>query len=109
MDTSTVFTEINVWPDTRLTYDENPLFSQYVPFVIPFLVKNTDAQPNWDKEINAGIALQGHASNYVNRVTEAIRFFMPEPAFIIGFDEFDEDNPSKLIDSFINCKQMLGG
>lgn len=109
VDTSTIFTELNVWPDTRLTYDDNPLFSKFVPFIIPFLVKKTDKQTNWEKEILAGIAKQGHASDYVNKVTEAIRFFMPQPAFIMGFDEFDEHNPSKLIDSFINCKQMLGG
>ncbi len=108
VDTSTIFTEINVWPDTRLTYEKNPLFGKFVPFIIPFLVKKTHTQLNWDKEIGAGIKRQGHASDYVNKITEAIRFFMPKPAFIMGFDEFDENNPSKLIDNFINCKQMFG-
>jgi len=108
VDTSTVFTNMNVWPDTRLTYDDNPIFGRYVPFIIPFLVVNTDKQLNWDKEINVGIAAKGDASEYVEQVTNAISFFMPEPAFIVGFDEFNETNPSELIDKFIACKPMFG-
>jgi hypothetical protein len=109
VDTSSVFTEMNVWPDTRLTDDENPIFSKHVPFIIPFLVSNTDKELNWDKEINSGIAAKGHASNYVKKVTTAIKFFMPEPTFIIGFDQFDQNNISGLIDKFINCKPMFAG
>ena len=108
IDTSEIFKEINIWPDTRLTYDENPIFSKYVPFIIPFLIADTDKQLNWDKEINLGIATTGHASEYVEKVSRAINFFMPGPAFIIGFDEFDDKNPSSLVDNIINCKSMLG-
>ena len=70
---------------------------------------DADKVARWDYEIAKGVAEKGHASEYVERVTNAIRFFMPEPAFIMGFDEFDEKNPSGLIDNFINCKQMLSG
>lgn len=44
---------------------------------------------------------------WITKVTAAIKFFMPQPAFIIGFDEFDENNPSGMIDKFINCKSMF--
>ena len=109
VDLSTLFGEVNVWPDTRLTYDENPLFSTYAPFVIPFLVDSENRGIRWDAEITQGVAQTGHASAYVERVTKALRFFMAEPAFVIGFDEFDEKNPSGLIDNFIKCKQWLSG
>ena len=109
VDTSPVFKEINVWPDTRLTNDDNPIFSKYVPFIIPFLVTDTDKELNWDKEINLGLSTNGHASEYVETVTRAINFFMPEPAFVIGFDEFDDKNPSGLVDKIVNCKSMFEG
>ena len=32
------FAEFHVWPDTRLTSDENPIFSRFIPFVIPFQI-----------------------------------------------------------------------
>jgi len=105
---STAFEDLNVWPDARLTYDENPIFSKYVPFVIPFLVYNSDHQPNWDIEIQLAMATKGHASEYVEKITNLTSFFMPAPSFILGFDKFEEANPSKLIDSFISCKKMLG-
>jgi hypothetical protein len=109
IDAAPMFLEVNVWPDTRLTYDENPLFSRYVPFIIPFLVYNSKQEMRWDYEIAKGVAEKGNASDYVEYINNAIRFFMPEPAFIIGFDEFDETNPSGLIDNFINCKEMFSG
>ena len=109
VDLSSLFREVNVWPDTRLTYEENPLFRTYAPFVIPFLVDSDNREIRWDAEIAKGIAEKGHASAYVERVTNALRFFMAAPAFVIGFDEFDEKNPSGLIDNFIKCKHMLSG
>ncbi|GAB3794867.1 hypothetical protein GCM10028819_09880 [Spirosoma humi] len=109
VDLSTLFPEVNVWPDTRLTYEENPLFSTYAPFVIPFLVDSQNKGIRWDAEIAKEVAENGHASAYVERVTKALRFFMAEPAFVIGFDEFDEKNPSGLIDNFIKCKRLLSG
>ena len=107
-DTSTVFKDINVWPYTRLTHDENQIFSKYVPFIIPFLVYKSEEKTNWDIEINRETNTKENVSTYIDTVTQSIRFFMPEPAFILGFDEFDEKDPSKLINNFINCKSMLG-
>ena len=107
VDTSTVFKDINVWPDIRLTYDENAIFSKRIPFIIPFLVDKSETKTNWELEINNGTATKESTNTYIDEVTQAIRFFMPEPALIFGFDEFDEKNPSKLIDNFINCKSML--
>ena len=109
IDTASAFTEVNVWPDTRLTHEENPIFGSYVPFIIPFLVYDTEEEMRWDYEINKGLSEKGHATEYVESITNSIRFFMPEPAFVLGFDEFDEKNPSAMIDNFINCKQMLTG
>jgi hypothetical protein len=109
LDLSPLFREVNVWPDTRLTYEENPLFETYSPFVIPFLVDSQDRVPRWDTELAQRVGQQGHATDYVEQVTNAIQFFMAEPAFVIGFDEFDEQNPSDLITNFINCKPMLMG
>ena len=109
IDLSALFSEVNVWPDTRLTYEENPLFGTYAPFVIPFLVDSENKAIRWDAKIAQGVAQKGHASAYVERVTKALRFFMAEPAFVIGFDEFDEKNPSGLIDNFIKCKPLLTG
>ncbi|MBO0953293.1 hypothetical protein [Fibrella forsythiae] len=109
VDTAAIFTEFNLWPDRRLIYEENPLFSTYVPFIIPFLVHKSAKRIRWDQQIEQGVARQGHASDYVESINNSIRFFMPEPAFIIGFDEFDETNPSKLIDNFIKCKSMFSG
>lgn len=107
VDLGTSFNQLNVWPDTRLTYEENSIFSKYVPFIIPFLVYKNDEQIKWDQELNIEIALNGHASKYVESITNLTRFMMPEPSFILGFDEFDEQNPSKLIENFIKCKSML--
>lgn len=108
VDPSASFNDIMVWPDTRLTNDENPIFSKYVPYVIPFLIYNSPEQTKWDIEIALGMALKGNASEYVGQITNLTRFIMPEPSFVLGFDKFDESNPSKLIDNFINCKQLLG-
>lgn len=108
VDPSSAFKDITVWPDTRLTYEENPIFSKYVPFVIPFLVYKPTKELNWDIEIALGMATKGNASDYVGQITNMTRFIMPEPSFVLGFDKFDETNPSRLIDNFINCKQLLG-
>lgn len=106
-DPSLTFQDIMVWPDTRLTNDENPVFSKFVPFVIPFLVYNPTEELNWDNEIALGIKTNGNASDYVEQITQMTRFLLPEPSFVLGFDEFDEKNPSKLIDNFINCKLLI--
>jgi hypothetical protein len=108
VDPSSSFKDVMVWPDTRLTNEENPIFSKYVPFIIPFLVYRMTEQTNWDIEITLGMETKGNASEYVEQITNLTRFMMPEPSFILGFDEFEETNTSRLIDNFINCKQLLG-
>ena len=108
VDPSAAFKDILVWPDTRLSYKENPVFSKYVPFVIPFLVYKTTEQPNWEHEINLAMATLGNASEYVEQITNLSRFILPEPSFVLGFDKLEETNPEQLIENFINCKGMLG-
>lgn len=108
VDPSPAFKNGMVWPDTRLTYDKNPIFSQYVPFVIPFLAHKFTGQANWDIEINLDMATNANAAGFVEQVTHLTRFIMPAPSFVLGFDKFDEANPSKLIDHFILCKKLLG-
>lgn len=104
---SNSFKDMMVWSDTRLTYDENPIFGKYVPFIIPFLVYKSENQIQWDVDLAKDIQLNGNASNYVNCITDMTRFLMPEPSFILGFDEFDEQNPTKLIQNFIDCKKLI--
>jgi hypothetical protein len=108
MGASSAFKEMHVWPDSRLSYEENPGFSKYVPFIIPFLVLKSEQQTNWDAAISTSKITNGYATEYLEEVTNAIRFFMPAPAFVLGFDEFDGTNPSGLIDKFVNSKPMLG-
>ena len=107
VDPSSAFKDIVVWPDTRLTSEESPIFSKYVPFVIPFLVYKMKEQTTWDVEIALGLKTKGNASAFVGQITNLARFLMPEPSFILGFDQFYETNPSRLIDNFINCKKLL--
>ena len=109
VDPSPAFKTLNVWPDSRLSFEENPVFSKYVPFVVPFLVYKTAAPIEWDLQIEKAMKAHGNAGDYVNSVTEALRFLMPSPSFILGFDEFKEENPSKLIDHFIRFLPRLQG
>jgi hypothetical protein len=99
--------DVIVWPDTRLTFQQNPIFSKYVPFVYPFLVHNTKTEIKWYDRITEEMAQIGHASAYVESVTQNLRFLLPEPSFVLGLEEFDEGSPSKLIDVFINAKPVL--
>jgi hypothetical protein len=105
---SSAFNELKIWPDTRLTYEENPAFGKYVPFIIPFLALRLEHSTHWDTAIRTSKITNGYATEYLEEVTNAIRFFMPAPAFVLGFDEYDGTNPSGLIDKFIACKPMLG-
>jgi hypothetical protein len=108
MGASSTFKEMQVWPDSRLSFEENPGFSKYVPFIIPFLALKSEQSTNWDTAISTSKITNGYATEYLEEVTNAIRFFMPAPAFVLGFDEFDGTNPSGLIDKFVACKSMLG-
>ncbi|WP_143774456.1 hypothetical protein [Niastella vici] len=108
MNAASAFNELKVWPDTRLTYEENPALSKFVPFIIPFLTLKSEQSTNWDMAQKTTKITNGYATEYLEEVTSAIRFFMPAPAFVLGFDEFNGANPSALIDKFIACKPLLG-
>ena len=103
----TSFSEFHVWPDTRLTSAENPVFSRYIPFVLPFLVRKGPAALRWDAEFAAAEGDPDRIQPYLEAVTEAIRFVQPAPAFVLGFGEFDDQQPERLIEEFMNCRAML--
>lgn len=102
------FEELHMWPDTRLSTDENPIFARYVPFVIPFLASPGSETLEWDAKIEENMKLKGNASDFVESITQAARFLMPAPGFVLGFDEFNENKPEKLIDRFVNFIQAQG-
>ena len=101
------FSEFHVWPDTRLTTDENPIFGRFVPFVIPFLVRKDPELLRWDKEFAAAADDKARLAPYLKAVNEAIKFVQPAPAFVLGFDEFNEKQPEQLVEKFISCRDML--
>ncbi|TDN37997.1 hypothetical protein E4631_16905 [Hymenobacter sp. UV11] len=101
------FAEFHVWPDTRLTSVENPVFSHYIPFVLPFLVRKGPAALRWDAEFAAAEGDAARLQPYLKAVTEAIRFVQPAPAFVLGFGEFDEQQPERLIEEFMSCRDLL--
>ena len=101
------FAEFHVWPDARLTSPENPVFSHYIPFVLPFLVRKSPAALRWDAELAAAAGNKETFGRYLDQVNEAIRFVQPAPAFILGFDEFDETQPEQLIDRFLSVRDSL--
>jgi hypothetical protein len=109
VDPSPAFKSLNIWPDSRLSFEENPVFSKYVPFIVPFLVHKTSEPIQWDLQIEKAMKAHGNPGDYVNSVTEALRFLMPSPSFVLGFDEFNEENPSKLIEHFIRFLPRLQG
>lgn len=102
------FAEFHPWPDARLTSDENPIFSRFIPFVLPFLVRKDPDALRWDAEMAA--AAEGDKNSlslYLKAVTEVIHFVQPAPAFVLGFGEFDEQQPEQLIEKFLSCRDML--
>jgi hypothetical protein len=101
------FAEFQVWPDTRLTSVVNPVFSHYIPFVLPFLVRKGPAALRWDAEFAAAAGDPVRIQPYLEAVTEAIRFVQPAPAFVLGFGEFDEQQPEQLIEKFMSCRDLL--
>jgi hypothetical protein len=101
------FSEFHVWPDTRLTSPENPVFSHYIPFVLPFLVRKGPAPLRWDAELANAAGNAARLQPYLDAVNEAIRFVQPSPAFVLGFGEFDEQQPERLIERFMECRAML--
>ena len=101
------FAEFHVWPDTRLTTDENPIFGRFVPFIIPFLVRKDPELLRWDKEFAAAEGDKNRISPYLKAVNAAIKFVQPAPAFVLGFGEFDEQQPELLVEKFLSCRDML--
>ena len=101
------FSEFHVWPDARLTSAENPVFSHYIPFVLPFLVRKGPATLRWDAEFAAAQGDPERVQPYLEAVTEAIRFVQPAPAFVLGFGEFSDQQPNRLIDEFMSCRDLL--
>ena len=101
------FAEFHPWPDARLTSVENPVFSYYIPFVLPFLVRRGPAALRWDAEVAAAAGDAARLRPYLEAVTEAIRFVQPAPAFVLGFGEFEENQPERLVESFMSCRDQL--
>ncbi|WP_223650049.1 hypothetical protein [Hymenobacter psoromatis] len=101
------FSEFHVWPDERLTSAENPVFSHYIPFILPFLVRKGPAALRWDTEFAAAQGDPERVQPYLEAVTEAIRFVQPAPAFVLGFGEFSDQQPNCLIDEFMSCRELL--
>ena len=101
------FAEYHRWPDTRLTTDENPIFGRFVPFVIPFLVRKDPELLRWDKELAAAAGNKARLAPYLKAVNEAIRFVQPAPAFVLGFGEFDEQQPEQLVEKFLAYLDVL--
>lgn len=101
------FAEFHIWPDTRLTTDENPIFGRFVPFVIPFLVRKDPDALRWDAEFTAANHDPALLNTYLETVNRAIKFVQPTPAFVLGFEEFNEQQPEKLIEHFLGCRDLL--
>ncbi len=102
------FSAFHVWPDTRLTSEENPVFSHYIPFVLPFLVRKGPAALRWDAEFAAAAAGTPEGIQpYLEAVVTALRFVQPAPAFVLGFAEFDEQQPERVIERFMSCRDTL--
>ena len=101
------FAEFHLWPDTRLTTDENPIFGRFAPFVIPFLVRKDPELLRWDAEFTAAEGGNSRLRSYLDAVNAATKFVQPAPAFVLGFDEFDERRPEQLIEKFLSCRDLL--
>ena len=101
------FAAYNVWPDPRLTTAENPVFSRYIPFVLPFLVRKSPEALRWDAEFAAANGDRERIGWYLEAVNEAIRCVQPAPAFVLGFGEFNEQQPEQLIEKFMSCRNLL--
>jgi len=101
------FAEYNVWPDARLTTAQNPIFGKYVPFVLPFLVRKAPNALRWDAEMGAAADDRERMGWYLEAVNDAIKFIQPSPALVLGFDEFDEQHPERLIERFLSCRDLL--
>ncbi len=90
--------------DIRLLPENNPFFKKHVPFIIPFLLyndTNDDFSLNWDIEVKKEMETNKNANNFIGRINNDLNFLLPKPTFVIGLDEFVEEQPLALIDNFI--------
>lgn len=94
--------QIVKWDDERLFVEHNPEFGKFVPFVLPFISYNDGEDPLWLTKLQEGLKEKYTAKDFIDKVNDAVRFFLPQPTFILGIDEFDKDNPSQLIDHYVN-------
>lgn len=93
---------IRKWKDDRLFHERNPEFSKFVPFVIPYLTYNHGEHPLWLMKLRDGMISKGNAHEFITETNQLSRFLMPEPSFIIGFEEFHSHNPGKMINHFVD-------
>ncbi|MEJ7666565.1 MAG: hypothetical protein WKG07_47130 [Hymenobacter sp.] len=73
----------------------------------PFLVRKGPAALRWDTEFAAAQGDPERVQPYLEAVTAAIRFVQPAPAFVLGFGEFSDQQPNRLIDEFASCRELL--
>ena len=101
------FAEVHPWADARLTAAENPIFSRFVPFVVPFLVRKDPEMLRWDQEMAAAETDKPRLRPYLAAVNDAVRFVQPAPAFVLGFGEFNARHPERLVEHFLSCRDLL--
>lgn len=94
--------QIAKWEDERLFVERNPEFGTFVPFVLPFLSYNDGEDPLWLTQLQRGLKENYTAKDFMDRINESIRFFLPKPTLILGIDQFDKNHPNVLIDHFVN-------
>jgi hypothetical protein len=109
LELSSKFNQVILWEDdTRLTFEDNPIFGRAVPFVIPFVVFDKTRDTNFDKMISIELKQNGHAHKYLNEVNLILKEFMHESVFTLGFDEFKRENKNQVIENFIQAKGLMG-
>jgi hypothetical protein len=94
--------------DDRLAYEVNPYFSKSIPFIIPFLVQDTDQKPRFDFEALASIIYKDRMQAYLKEVEQALKFFLPN-ALVLGFNELNPETPdiSRIIDLFVHTAKSF--
>ncbi|WP_224369210.1 hypothetical protein [Hyalangium versicolor] len=97
---------ILIWPDKRLTTDVTPAFGKYVPFVIPYADLDDGSVPHWRMRLAEEVATHGHAHAYLESINAALRFLLPDPAFVVGFGILDEEHPETLVEQFVTFAQQ---
>lgn len=96
------YSKIIKWEDERLFIERNPEFGKFVPFIIPYLSYDDGKDPHWLTELQKELKEKYTAKNFLDKVNNTVRFFLPQPTLILGFDIFDKEQPSLLIDHYVN-------